>query len=337
MTLLEVFLTASRQPPSGWTAGEMALRERARLASLGAGDTLQSEAVLGSGRIVRIRWKRTVDGSWVATHEDITIERDRVQALERRETELARQNMRFEAAVDHMSQGLCMFDARQELIICNKRFANLYGLPPEMWFPARAMELCAIASPGFEPKMAQAYIRGGSAGHRSGRTRSSGRASGQAGDLGDPSAAGRQLGLDHETSPSSGGKARIVISPADALTDLPNRMQFRERMENAETVASAPGGVARDLDHFKSVNDLYGHGVGDAVLKHVAGSFVPGDRLVATSAGRVAVLRRPGSPQDAAALPGIRRTMRPLCHQEIILGASVGIASLPTTAGTPRR
>ena len=116
----------------------MAVRERARLASLGAGKTLQSEAVLGSGRIVRVRWKRTEDGSWVATHEDITGERDRIQALERREAELARQNIRFEAAVNNMTQGLCMFDAHQELIICNEPYRRpLWACRPRWSCPAR--------------------------------------------------------------------------------------------------------------------------------------------------------------------------------------------------------
>ncbi|MDH3582446.1 MAG: PAS-domain containing protein, partial [Hyphomicrobiales bacterium] len=39
------------------------------------------------------------------------------------------QNQRFDAALNNMSQGLCMFDGDQRLIVCNQRYASLYGLP----------------------------------------------------------------------------------------------------------------------------------------------------------------------------------------------------------------
>src|SRR5918997_75847 len=45
------------------------------------------------------------------------------------------QNLRFEAAVEHMTQGLCMFDAEQNLIICNNRWLELFGLPSTLGQP----------------------------------------------------------------------------------------------------------------------------------------------------------------------------------------------------------
>ncbi len=61
----------------------------------------------------------------------------------------------------------------------------------------------------------------------------------------------------------------------DPLTGLANRELFRRRVERA--VASAPGedrGVAVlmvDMDHFKDVNDILGHHVGDQLLREIAG------------------------------------------------------------------
>jgi diguanylate cyclase (GGDEF)-like protein len=60
----------------------------------------------------------------------------------------------------------------------------------------------------------------------------------------------------------------------DALTHLPNRALFEDRLHQA--IASAQRNKAHlalmfiDLDKFKPVNDTYGHGVGDLLLKEVA-------------------------------------------------------------------
>jgi diguanylate cyclase (GGDEF)-like protein len=59
------------------------------------------------------------------------------------------------------------------------------------------------------------------------------------------------------------------------LTGLPNRRAFEERFDmlwtdgmHARTSLSA---IVIDIDHFKVVNDMYGHLYGDEVLRHVAG------------------------------------------------------------------
>jgi diguanylate cyclase (GGDEF)-like protein len=60
----------------------------------------------------------------------------------------------------------------------------------------------------------------------------------------------------------------------DALTHLPNRALFNDRLHQA--IAAAQRNKAHlalmfiDLDKFKPVNDTYGHGVGDLLLKEVA-------------------------------------------------------------------
>jgi methyl-accepting chemotaxis protein len=50
------------------------------------------------------------------------------------------QNVRFNAALNNMSQGLCMFDADRRLVVCNDRYAQFYGLPPELVVPGAAHE-----------------------------------------------------------------------------------------------------------------------------------------------------------------------------------------------------
>jgi diguanylate cyclase (GGDEF)-like protein len=60
----------------------------------------------------------------------------------------------------------------------------------------------------------------------------------------------------------------------DALTGLPNRILFRDRLEHGLAYAKRHGGQLAvfflDLDGFKSINDCYGHDIGDRVLQNTA-------------------------------------------------------------------
>ena len=62
----------------------------------------------------------------------------------------------------------------------------------------------------------------------------------------------------------------------DALTDLPNRALFHERLKRELSHAAPDRQLAVlyiDIDEFKSVNDSLGHMIGDALLKSVAASL----------------------------------------------------------------
>lgn len=94
----------------------------------------------------------------------------------------------------------------------------------------------------------------------------------------------------------------------DVLTDLPNRMLFRQRLEQALAQAAHDGAplavLCIDLDEFKEVNDLYGHAAGDALLRQVAAALresTRGGDTVARLGGDEFALLQIGAKQPFAA------------------------------------
>jgi PAS domain-containing protein len=53
-------------------------------------------------------------------------------ALERSRRSLEQTNVLFDTALENMAHGLCMFDGDQRLLVCNARYGEMYGLPPEL-------------------------------------------------------------------------------------------------------------------------------------------------------------------------------------------------------------
>jgi diguanylate cyclase (GGDEF)-like protein len=95
----------------------------------------------------------------------------------------------------------------------------------------------------------------------------------------------------------------------DGLTGLTNHRAFQERLEQLHALAERTGQkfsiILTDIDHFKSVNDTYGHPVGDAVLKRVAAIFTQRARkvdIVARYGGEEFVIVLPDTDADGAAV-----------------------------------
>ena len=123
----------------------------------------------------------------------------------------------------------------------------------------------------------------------------------------------------------------------DALTGLPNRALFLDRLGHA--LARRDGATCAvlflDLDHFKAVNDRYGHGAGDALLVAVAarlgGAVRPGDTLARLGGDEFTLLVEGiGGAGEAAAVAG--RLAAALADpfaiggRETTVAASIGLA-----------
>lgn len=290
--------------------------------------------------VISVRYCALPEGGFVATYEDIT---EREHAVE----ELSEQYRRFDAALNNMSQGLCMLDASLHVIVCNRRYIEMYGLSPDIVKPGVSMReimehSCDL---GIHPdttaaKLYADYVErlreGEHTLHR---------------HLSD----GRIIKLNHKRMEHGGwvvtyedvterhkAQARVAhMAQHDSLTDLPNRTLFREKMgEGLNQVAIAGGAMAVlcfDLDNFKTVNDRLGHAAGDRLLRWVAARLKENvgehDTVARLGGDEFAVLQRGSQPQSAEQLA--RRLVEiighppPLESQSIHVGVSVGIAIAP--------
>lgn len=111
----------------------------------------------------------------------------------------------------------------------------------------------------------------------------------------------RKLSNEHRrTMNYEGQMARLAHT--DALTGLGNRSSFNQTMTHLFTTLEQSGAgfslLLVDLDHFKGINDSFGHPAGDAVLRHVACALQ--DTIRASD-----IVARLGGDEFAVLLPGL--------------------------------
>ncbi|CAH2602454.1 EAL domain-containing protein [Rhodovastum atsumiense] len=130
----------------------------------------------------------------------------------------------------------------------------------------------------------------------------------------------------------------------DALTGLPNRVLFRERLDEALARARRHAGFALllvDLDRFKEINDTLGHPMGDALLRAVTARLQAElretDTLARLGGDEFAVIQSAvDQPQDATTLARrmveVLGTPFTLEGHQVCISTSIGIALAPGDA-----
>lgn len=308
-------------------------------------------------RVAGDRWLETAHVyspglGWVVTHEDVTEEIASSEIIQKRKRELERQNIRLDAAVNNISQGLCMYDPKGRLVICNQPYQRIYNLPEHLLKPGTQLDdiLGHLFDEGMQAGAnREDYIR----------WRREVIARGEYGknihELN-----GRTIMMQHHPMKDGGWvtthediteqrqqEERIRhLARHDALTQLPNRVQFLEEMAAAEPGLARGEHIAVlciDLDHFKAVNDTLGHSLGDKLLQQVSarlwGATRENDLLARLGGDEFALLLRGvDNPAEAAAIA--ERIVKAMANpftidgHQLVIGTSVGIAMAPQDGET---
>ncbi len=249
--------------------------------------------------------------------------------------------------LDNMLHGVVLFDSESHLLVCNRRYISMYALPPEAARPGLTLRdlLDFRAEAGTFSGDPADYIA------RLNESIAEGKPFSHTVTLNDgriilvankPIIDGGWLATHEDITERQHADEQIAhMARHDALTDLPNRIMLRERLQHELKRVKRGEHLAvlcLDLDQFKSVNDTLGHPIGDELLKLVAdrlrGCTREPDTIARLGGDEFAIIMtQMQEPTDAANLSrrvreSIIRPYQVDGHQ-IVTDISIGISIAP--------
>jgi diguanylate cyclase (GGDEF)-like protein len=256
---------------------------------------------------------------------------------------LQRQHRRLDVAVNNMTQALLLFDRSERLVICNRRYLEMFGLSPDTIKPGYLLrdliqhrketgsfsgdvdEYCSLFR---KAEVTQSLIS-----TPDGRWMQV---------VKRPLAEGGWVCTMEDVTEQRRSEERTIrLAHYDTLTDLPNRALFLKRLEEEMCQCGESNQLAvlfLDTDEFKSVNDSLGHHVGDQLLRSMA-------RTLQKCLGSREFVARLGGDEFAILAPGVKgkEDVLSLIHRvyeavrqshdcdghQLTVDASIGVAIAP--------
>jgi diguanylate cyclase (GGDEF)-like protein/PAS domain S-box-containing protein len=327
---------------AGTAPHEAARYESELRAAIARGELFTHEVQMDDGRVISIVNRPTEEGGWVATHEDVT-ERKRA------ERELDHTRTFLDMIVENVPSPIIVKDAASlEYLLVNRATEKYFGidrakivgkntadiLPKDIYDTIvtedmKAVEIGEITQQGehavVTPKNGTRIVTA---------TRLPVK-----GDDGKPK---YLITVVHDVTDRKRDEQRIAhMAHHDALTELPNRAAFHQcaaaTVDRAGAQDDSFAVLSIDLDRFKTVNDVFGHMVGDALLREMARRMqtaCAGAFLARIGGDEFAVIT-PVGPQPAAAealaekLCAAFETDVTIDDHAVRVGLTVGIAIYP--------
>ncbi len=262
--------------------------------------------------------------------------------------ELRRNGLKFEAAMNNMSQGLVLYDTNNRLDVFNVRYCEIFNLDPADLRAGMAIvdvlnlvvqagnysgstldEVVAVRMEVVNKRTVDVSLHqiGG------GRVVAISHC---------PMSDGGWVATCEDVTARQAAEAQIrYLAQHDSLTGLANRVVLNEGLERALTVAGrgiSSAVLCLDLDRFKAVNDTLGHYVGDQLLRAVAERLLAcvreGDVVARLGGDEFAIIQSGVTrPEETKLLAErILEAMQAafvVSDNQIVIGTSIGLALIP--------
>jgi len=268
---------------------------------------------------------------------------------------LAKKTEILEVTLENTAHGLCMFDAHQRLTICNRRYAEMYELPPELTRPGTTLRsiLESRVITGHNPEAVRETI------DRRIQEVTRNKVCHVVNELPDgrtisvihqPIAAGGWVAIHQDITDRRRDEERVAfMAHHDLLTGVANRTNFMVKLDEAAARLRRrlePFTVFMlDLDRFKNVNDSFGHPAGDALLKEATrrlkSTLREVDTLARLGGDEFAIIQSGDGNQQEAAIALASRIIAVLSEpyhiagNMVAVGGSIGIALAPADGSDP--
>ncbi|WP_164102327.1 GGDEF domain-containing protein [Candidatus Laterigemmans baculatus] len=285
---------------------------------------------------------------------------------------------RVRNALDTLSEGLLILDERNQIVLANQAFSETVGVDAQELSGRCISDLSWVADDGSAPTVypwtteaarqesqndQRMRYRLDDDGQRIFSINTTPLASNSGGSRG-------MLATFHDITPIEEHRAELenmltmlkssrdeisrknreleILATQDSLTGCLNRRAFFERFDRAWEEAKAQGTplacVMIDNDHFKSVNDTYGHHVGDEVLRQVSALLrerhESTDFVCRFGGEEFCILLRGCTLEEAQqAAEQLRQAIEQLRFEspaELVTTASIGVAEISQGAATPQ-